>query len=142
MKNGRLIILLLAVFLILSCGDSKIEVQNTLLVLDTYPSNGAEINADLNKIMVFFSSAVDENSLTADSFKLELVGSVDIKSSGVAVNISIGNIPDDKSMVELIINETPLTNGAVYRLSIDSVKATNGAALAQKYYRFFVVKNK
>lgn len=141
--NARILVLLwVMISIMVSCGDSKIEVQSTLLVVDTYPSNGAEIDADLNRILVFFSSPLDEGSISAESFRFEVVGSVDITSRGVPVDISVSGLSDDKSMVELSIKSTPLTAGAVYRLSIDSVKALNGARLAQRYFRFFVVKTK
>lgn len=140
--NTRILVLLFMILVMISCGDSKIEVQSTLLVVDTYPSNGAEIDTDLNRILVFFSSPLDEGSVSAESFRFELVSSIDVASTGVPVDISVSGLSDDKSMVELRIESTPLTVGAVYRLSVDSVKAANGARLAQKYFRFFIVKTK
>jgi len=142
MKPVRILLVLLLLALGISCGDSKIEVQNTLLVIDTYPSNGSVISPNISQIIVFFSSAIDENSISKDSFKLELVGSIDTKVEGSAVNTEVLSLSDDKTSVYLTIKDTPLSVGGVYRLTISEIKSTTGSNLAQNFYKFFTVGSK
>jgi hypothetical protein len=134
--------LLLCVLLCISCGDSKIEVQNPLLVIDTYPSNGSVISPNLSQIIVFFSAPVDENSISQNSFKFELVGSIDTEVEGTPVKTEILTLSDDRTSVFLSIDETPLSVGAVYRLAISNIRSKSGSSLPQNYYKFFTVGSK
>jgi hypothetical protein len=139
MKRAILFFLISIAFL--GCGDSKIEVQNTLLVVDTYPSNGAEIESTLDKIIVFFSSSLEESAIKNESFVLELVGEVDVDISGVPVKTQILGLSEYKSAVIVGI-DAPLTVGSIYRLTISDVKSATSTLLSQKYYKFFIVKSK
>ncbi|MGC9043539.1 MAG: Ig-like domain-containing protein [Myxococcota bacterium] len=141
MKKTLLLLLVFSAIFI-SCGDSKIEVQSTLLVVDTYPSNGAEVDPSLDRIIVFFSSSLDESQIKNESFVLELVGGVDVDVAGVQVKTEILNLSEDRSAVTLSIGSTPLTGGSIYRLSVSDVKSATGSLLAHKYYTFFSVKTK
>lgn len=140
MKRAILFFLISSI-IFLGCGDSKIEVQSTLMVVDTYPSNGAEIESTLDKIIVFFSSTLDEGTLQNESFVLELVGEVDASITGVPVKTEILGLSEDKSAVIIGI-DAPLTDGSIYRLTISDVKSATGTLLSQKYYKFFIVKSK
>lgn len=141
MKRAILLSFVLT-FLFLSCGDSKIEVKSGLQVIDTYPSNGAEIDPFLSEMIVFFSSRIDETALKEDSFLLELVGEVDTDVSGAKVSTEISRLSDDKTAVYILIKDTPLTAGSIYRLTIKEVKSVTGDSLKQNYFRFFFVKSK
>ncbi|MCX7943400.1 MAG: Ig-like domain-containing protein [Deltaproteobacteria bacterium] len=138
MKNGSLIFFLIGLFL--ACGDSKIEVQSPLLVVDTYPSSGAEVDPSLSDILVFFSSRIDSASLSNDSFVLELIGEIDTTVAGAKVSTEVLDISEDGTSVHIVIKETPLKRGSIYRLTISNVKSVFGDKLSQSYYKFFKVR--
>ncbi len=142
MKRSVFFFLAVVLLIALSCGDSKIEVKSTLLVVDTYPSQGAEVEPSLSDILVFFSSKIDTGSVSNDSFLLELVGAVDTDIAGSKVNTEILDVSEDKTGVHLKIKDTPLTGGSIYRLTISNVKSATGETLEHKYYRFFSVKSR
>lgn len=141
MRRG-LLLLIFSLILMVSCGDSKIEVQSTLLVVDTYPSNGAEVDPYISDIFVFFSSKIDSESLSNDSFLLELVGEVSTTAEGSKVKTDIVEISEDKTSVHITILDKPLVGGSIYRLTINNVKSASGNMLQNKYYKFFSVKRK
>ncbi len=141
MKRTILLFAIIAMFVI-NCGDSKIEVQKTLLVADVYPSGGASVDPSIDRIIVFFSSSIDRSSLSSDSFILELVGELDVDTEGAVVKTEISGVSDDNMTVYIDIKGTPLVEGSIYRLTVKDVKSSTGELLARNFYSFFTVKTK
>lgn len=114
------------VFFLAGCGGAEIVASSPLLVLATYPGDGALIEAGETRLAFSFNESIDPASLAGAVLGEQLT------LAGVPVQeLSISSVVYTEENKTAVYEVPRLASGSIYqiKLSAAQVRATSGAQL-------------
>lgn len=116
--------------LLVGCGGAEIVASSPLLVLATYPGDGALVEAGEDRLAFSFSEPIDEATLAG------AVSGEELTLAGAPVReLSISSVVYTQDSMTAVYALPPMATGVVYQvqLSASEVAASTGARLVADY---------
>lgn len=120
--------------LVMGCGGTEVITPQPLFVVDTYPSNGAQVASGQIPVVISFSAPVDPDSLPQALLLEETAG------SGTPIRIVPTALAEYLQQDQAAIYQLPaLPGGTTYSLTIQKevVRAEDGTRLLTDIVRRF-----
>lgn len=116
--------------LVAGCGGAEIVASSPLLILATYPGDGALVEPGEDRLAFSFSEPIDEATLGG------AVNAEELTQAGSPVReLSVSSVFYTQDTMTAVFQLPPMADGVIYqvRLSAAQVVAESGARLVADY---------